>query len=353
MTPSTSRFLRPSLTAAGRWSLCVLSGLGLAASLAAGAPGWGPAADRPSRAEAPLPKDFSFDVAKDSAGDPIGDTFGTGPTQIDITGLAGEAMGDSVVVQVTFDGTISPPDSGQPDAVNGFIDIDADQDGSTGDVPWTDFLTGSATTGMGNEFYVDLFSYSAADGAADVVDDLDDTVTGRAPVSFTSSSMTVQIPLALLADAEVGINTAAVLGTFDEATDAVPNDGSVAIRIPGAGPCGGSPTSVLLNGGRFRVNVDWSAVPDYPDARPACVSDLRTDATGIFYFLDPNNLELVIKVLDGCSFNDRYWVFFAGVTDVELTVAVTDTQTGETRQYFNTQGHPADAVTNTSAFTCP
>ena len=63
---------------------------------------------------------------------------------------------------------------------------------------------------------------------------------------------------------------------------------------------------------------------------------------------------MLIKVLDGCAINGRYWVFFAATTDVELTVTVTDTQENQTRVYTNPLNQAADAITDTGAFaTCP
>ena len=116
--------------------------------------------------------------------------------------------------------------------------------------------------------------------------------------------------------------------------------------------CVENSTTICLNNQRFRVSVEWSA-PGFP-AGPAFVSDLRTDDSGIFYFVDSNNLEFLIKVLDGCTLTNHYWVFFAGSTDVGFTVSVTDTLRGGTKRYTNAQGHPANAVTDTSAFaTCP
>ena len=36
----------------------------------------------------------------------------------------------------------------------------------------------------------------------------------------------------------------------------------------------------------------------------------------------------MIKVLDACSFANRFWVFAGGLTDVETVLTVTDTRTG-------------------------
>lgn len=76
--------------------------------------------------------------------------------------------------------------------------------------------------------------------------------------------------------------------------------------------------------------------------------------TGSFFFDDPDNIELVVKVLGACGFTNTFWVFAAAATDVEYTVTVTDTETNNIRTYSNPLGHAATAVTDTSAFaTCP
>ena len=50
---------------------------------------------------------------------------------------------------------------------------------------------------------------------------------------------------------------------------------------------------------------------------------------GTFWLFDPSdeaNFELCLKVLDGTTFNDRFWVFAGATTDVEYTLTVTDTE---------------------------
>ncbi|MEE8522333.1 MAG: hypothetical protein V3T72_00245, partial [Thermoanaerobaculia bacterium] len=76
--------------------------------------------------------------------------------------------------------------------------------------------------------------------------------------------------------------------------------------------------------------------------------------SGLFWFFDPDNWEMMIKVLDGCGFNDHFWVFASATTNVEYTLRVTDTQTGVMKEYFNPLGNAAPAITDTGAFaTCP
>ena len=80
----------------------------------------------------------------------------------------------------------------------------------------------------------------------------------------------------------------------------------------------------------------------------------KSNDSGLFYFFSRDNWELLVKVLDGCGINDRYWVFTAATTNVEYTVTVTDTGTGQVRAYTNPLGQAAQAVTDAGAFaTCP
>jgi len=74
-----------------------------------------------------------------------------------------------------------------------------------------------------------------------------------------------------------------------------------------------------------------------------------TSDTGYFWFFSGNNIELVLKVVDGRGFNGHLWVFYGALSDVEYTITVTDTQTGAVKTYFNPQGQLA-SVADTAAF---
>jgi len=72
------------------------------------------------------------------------------------------------------------------------------------------------------------------------------------------------------------------------------------------------------------------------------------------WFFQPDNWELLVKVLDACQVNNRYWVFFAATTNVRFELTVTDTQTQMVKTYTNPLGQAANAITDTDAFaTCP
>ena len=81
---------------------------------------------------------------------------------------------------------------------------------------------------------------------------------------------------------------------------------------------------------------------------------MLTSDSGYFWFFDENNVEMVIKVLDGCGLNERYWVYAAGLTDVGVVLTVDDTETGQVNVYTNTLGEAFRPIQDTDAFaTCP
>ena len=118
-------------------------------------------------------------------------------------------------------------------------------------------------------------------------------------------------------------------------------------------PCVDDATTVCLNEGRFRTEVVWRRPNDTEG--DGLDSGLRTDDAGIFYFFAPENLEILIKVLNACGPPfDSYWVFYAATTNVEFGVVVTDTLRGKVKTYFNPLGMAAAPVQDTRAFaTCP
>ena len=73
--------------------------------------------------------------------------------------------------------------------------------------------------------------------------------------------------------------------------------------------------------------------------------------SGLLWFFDRGNAEVLVKVLDGCSYNDRRWVFVAPVTDVAFNLHVTDSR-GLLWTHRNRLGVTAQTRSDTSAFPC-
>jgi hypothetical protein len=133
-----------------------------------------------------------------------------------------------------------------------------------------------------------------------------------------------------------------------EETAGLPIGGAVELLEQRGGPpeCVTSDTSLCLQGGRFRVEVTWT---DFQGASGSGQAVPLSGESGYFWFFDEANVELVLKVLDARGINDRYWVFYGALSDVEYTVLVTDTATGALRAYRNPRGVFA-SVGDTAAF---
>ena len=111
-----------------------------------------------------------------------------------------------------------------------------------------------------------------------------------------------------------------------------------------------SDSVLCLSDGRFRVEATWTA-PDGSTGAAHPVA-LTTDS-GYFWFFDPDNVELAVKVLNGCGINARYWVFGSGLTNLEVVLTVTDSATGQSKTYTNAQGNPFQPILDTAALeTC-
>ncbi|HEX5720593.1 MAG TPA: hypothetical protein VF179_30850 [Thermoanaerobaculia bacterium] len=117
------------------------------------------------------------------------------------------------------------------------------------------------------------------------------------------------------------------------------------------GLCVPSATAMCLNNNRFKVEASFRT-----SGSPAAAAKMvkLTEDTGYLWFFTSTNVEVVVKVLNGCGLNSRYWVFAAGLTNVEVILTVTDTQTGVPRTYTNPLNQPFPPLQDTNAFaTCP
>jgi hypothetical protein len=109
--------------------------------------------------------------------------------------------------------------------------------------------------------------------------------------------------------------------------------------------------TLCLNNGRFEVKMDWRT----PQGQTGQGQGIQlTNDTGYFWFFNDANVEVVLKVLDACSFADHFWVFAGGLTNVEVNITVTDTASGAVQVYRNPLTEPFQPIQDTAAFlTCP
>lgn len=124
----------------------------------------------------------------------------------------------------------------------------------------------------------------------------------------------------------------------------------VEIELP---PCLPDDTTLCLNDGRFEIHAEWADAAGNEGPGTAL---LPSGDSGEFWFFGPDNTELLVKVIDACDLTgfNSFWFFAAGLTDVEVTITVTDTESGQIREYDNDLGTPFEPILDTDAFaTCP
>ncbi len=125
------------------------------------------------------------------------------------------------------------------------------------------------------------------------------------------------------------------------------------VQIVQGGSCEPSETKLCLDRQRFAATALWRTAsgtqgPGHGLPGPSGAGN----ASGTFWFFDPLNTELDLKVLNGCAINDHYWVFAAGLTDVGVLLRIEDTTSGEIRWYGNDLGTPFSLVRDLEGFPC-
>ena len=117
------------------------------------------------------------------------------------------------------------------------------------------------------------------------------------------------------------------------------------------GPCEAGPNTLCLADQRFKVEIEWQVGDETGMGQ---VQPLAGGDTGTVWFFSPENIEMVVKVLDGRCSNGAFWVFYGALSDVQFNLKVTDTETCKQAFYVNPQGTIASAG-DTRAFieACP
>lgn len=104
----------------------------------------------------------------------------------------------------------------------------------------------------------------------------------------------------------------------------------------GESRCAPDVATMCLGQSRFRVQVAWHN--QFNDTYGFGRAVPRTDSGGFFSFGDPDNIELLIKVLDFGG--GQFKVFYGELTNLEFSVAITDMSQDLpfTKTYTNTAG---------------
>ena len=122
-------------------------------------------------------------------------------------------------------------------------------------------------------------------------------------------------------------------------------------------PCVADANTLCLAGGsgdpnRFRVRVTWT---DFAQASgPGKAVPFTPDAGFFYFFNNPNNLELLVKMVRGCGTSlNAYWFFYAAASNVGLEYEVLDTTRCVAKTYSNPVGNFASFGDINALATCP
>jgi hypothetical protein len=119
--------------------------------------------------------------------------------------------------------------------------------------------------------------------------------------------------------------------------------------------CTDTPTSACLLGGRFQVTVSYANAGGSGAGQVLSFGSTRaqSDESVFYFFTDPSNFEMGVKMLDACSLTNTFWVFIGGLTNQGWDVNILDTATSATKQYHNTLNTLTVTTADTAALPCP
>lgn len=114
--------------------------------------------------------------------------------------------------------------------------------------------------------------------------------------------------------------------------------------------CTQNTTTLCLAKDRFAVTSTWKTSDNSGSGQAVRL----TSDTGYFWFFGSSNVEMVVKLLDACTLNQKFWVFAGGLTNVNVVLTVRDTKTGTVKTYTNPANTAFQPVQDTSALSgCP
>jgi hypothetical protein len=194
-------------------------------------------------------------------------------------------------------------------------------------------------------------------------------VVGHIHASQGSCSSNGSVITCNLGDLGAGATTYVTLGTRvakdacgtfavqgevrSDTPDTSPGDNSASLMIKVNEVCKGcaaSAAALLLDGGRFRVEVEFRS-PTTQLLTTAQAVQL-SDESGFFWFSEPGKPEVFTKVLDACNGSGQVSILTGGVTDLELVERVTDLATGATWEKKNPSGQIFTAQSDGQALSC-
>ena len=196
-------------------------------------------------------------------------------------------------------------------------------------------------------------SFNPALPLANCVDGDDDGDLGQGTSGLSSLDLTAGTYVLVTSAFEAGLQ-----GSFSNTIHCGTDEG-VNPRVSNVQPLHGACAADTLGipdereiclGDKFKVAIDNVSGP----APGGLATPVRAGSndTGLFWFYNDRNWEVMVKVLRACPINGHWWVFAGALTNQRYTIKVFNTSTGQVKTYSNALGVRAAAVADTTAFPC-
>ena len=200
----------------------------------------------------------------DAQATPVTDVMGDAVTgahaTYDITSIDAVFSLTSISFTINLSGAPLAPSSAPLAGLSGFIDIDIDLAptgaGSNVSAAGNQF-PGFGSSGLGIEYYVDLFSEAQHAGFVDVKDPINVLNITTAPITYGPSSVTVIVPLSNLGNDDGLVNYAVLVGDSAAPTDQAVDAG---IIQAGGSPAQSSPVPEPSTGLLLTLGLTWIAL---------------------------------------------------------------------------------------------
>lgn len=187
--------------------------------------------------------------------DVVGDNQPGAFTSYDITSINATFTATTLTFLVQLTTNPIAPSVNMNTGLSGFIDIDIDLNpgsGASSNISTLGFPFGSS--GLGIEFYLDLFSEVNHAGFVDVRNPINVMNVTTAPITYGVNQFSVAVPLSQLANDDGLVNYVVAVGDFSNATDQAVDAASIlqgglpAISSPAAAVPAPSSIALLFGG---------------------------------------------------------------------------------------------------------
>lgn len=168
-------------------------------------------------------------VATDLAADTLANPAGNTVKAHDIVQVTTRYAADWLMLVMRFAQSVGGVGEDVVTGLQGYIELDVDENVNTGFPPIINEFGGSAQQGI--DYAILLFDATST-GVRLVSAFSDDTTTHMAQLAVEGDSVIIRIPLAKLGGDNGNLSLTSVIGTLDRPTDIAPNSGVILARQP-------------------------------------------------------------------------------------------------------------------------